>query len=120
MTDSTPAGTSTRWQQIKARRIATPEAQARYDQQRRFLAFVQRLAVAIDERRQHQQMTKAELARRAGAHPAAVRRLLTANAANPTLKTMFELLEALDLELQIQPTARPLEAKVIASIHGDE
>lgn len=54
----------------------------------------------IDRLRVENNLTKAELARRIGKNPAAVRRLFTGEA-NPTLSTVVELLGALDASLQI-------------------
>ncbi len=46
-------------------------------------------------------MSKTELARRVGVNPSAMRRLLTAETANPTLKTMLGLFDALGLEVSL-------------------
>jgi transcriptional regulator with XRE-family HTH domain len=51
-------------------------------------------------------MTKAELARQAGMAPEAVRRLFTADGANPTAATLIALADALDVEIVARPIPR--------------
>ena len=58
---------------------------------------------ALDERRRELDLTKADLARRAGVKPEAVRRLFSAESPNPTLSTLLALTGALDLELRPRP-----------------
>lgn len=57
------------------------------------------LILDLDERRDALGMTKAELARRAGIAPEAVRRLFSADSPNPTIGTLSALAESLGLEL---------------------
>ena len=49
---------------------------------------------------------KAELARRAGMPPEAVRRLFSVEGPNPTAATLVALADALDLELVARPAER--------------
>ena len=60
---------------------------------------------ALDQRRYNLKLSKAELARRANLRPEVIRRLFSAESANPTLSTVVALAGALELEL----TAEPLE-----------
>lgn len=46
-------------------------------------------------------MTKADLARRIGKDPAAVRRLLTASAPNPEITTVVAMARALGAEIRV-------------------
>lgn len=57
------------------------------------------LVRALDEAREAQGMTKAELARRAGMAPEAVRRMFSASGVNPTATTLIALACALGLEV---------------------
>ena len=61
------------------------------------------LVRALDEARQEQGLTKAELARRIGAEPAAVRRLLTTPEPNPTMATFVSAAQALGLQIKVTP-----------------
>jgi hypothetical protein len=61
------------------------------------------LALDILEReRQAQKVTKRELADRAGLDYASVRRLLTADTANPTAETMLRLFSALHIHVRAE------------------
>jgi len=61
---------------------------------------------AFDARREELDLTKAELARRAGVKPEAIRRLFSAEKPNPTLTTLVALAGALDLEIVPTPRGR--------------
>jgi DNA-binding phage protein len=54
----------------------------------------------IEKQRGERQMSKKELAERAGLEASAVRRVLTAKTANPTSENMFRLMGALDIHLE--------------------
>jgi len=60
---------------------------------------VDELVRALDDAREEQGMTKAELARRAGMAPEAVRRMFSADGVNPTVATFVALADALGLEV---------------------
>lgn len=60
---------------------------------------------ALDEKREASGLSKAELARRADLLPEAVRRLFSADNANPTLGTIMALAGALKVELVLKPLA---------------
>jgi DNA-binding phage protein len=68
---------------------------------------VDELVRALDDARERQGITKAELARRAGMAPEAVRRLFTAAGANPTIATLIALADALDVEVVARPDPKP-------------
>ena len=57
------------------------------------------LVRALDDAREEQGMTKAELARRAGMAPEAVRRMFSASGVNPAATTLVALADALGLEV---------------------
>jgi transcriptional regulator with XRE-family HTH domain len=65
---------------------------------------VDQLMRTIDQQRVALDLTKAELARRTGMRPEAVRRLFSAKHANPTLSTVVALAHELGLDLQAVPT----------------
>lgn len=63
---------------------------------------------ALDEARRLAGVSKAELARQIDIRPEAVRRIFTANDANPTLATILKLVDALGFHLELAPN-RPAE-----------
>ena len=91
-----------RYEQIRARRMQSPEFRDRYARTRRSIDTMQEVIRLIDEQRQQAGLSKAELARRVGANPAAMRRLLTSGSGNPTLKTLLDVLDVLGIELRFQ------------------
>lgn len=62
-----------------------------------------RLIDQLDDIRRRKGMSKTELARRAGANPASVRRMLTSDERSPTLTSLTAVAEALDVVIQIVP-----------------
>jgi DNA-binding phage protein len=86
-----------------ARRLEDPEYRDAYEQARERIDQIDAVIRALDERRAELRLTKAELARRAGVKPEAIRRLFSAEKPNPTLATLAALAGALDLELRPQP-----------------
>ena len=91
-----------RFGQIRERRMESPAFRERYDRAHRVIALTQELLETIDRQRQAAGLSKAELARRAGIEPAAVRRLLGSGSSNPTLRTVLELLDALGIDIQLR------------------
>lgn len=72
------------------------------------IAFVDELMQSLDDERRARDLTKAELARRAGLKPEAVRRLFSQSPVNPTISTLCALADALDVEVRV---VRPDEAR---------
>jgi len=81
-----------------------------YEKIRNEIDAVDALVRALDDARVEVGVSKAELARQASAEPAAVRRLLTAKRANPTLATFAKLAEALGYEVLLTPKASTARA----------
>jgi ribosome-binding protein aMBF1 (putative translation factor) len=104
--DSRPTG---RWAQIRKRSLVTEADRQQYEQTKRTVIFVRQLLQRIDAERERAGLTKADLAERIGASPASVRRLFTSPSANPTLRTVVELFDALGLEVQVQRRAHESE-----------
>lgn len=86
-----------------ARRLEDPEYRTAYEQARERIDQIDTVIRALDDRRTELNFTKADLARRAGVKPEAIRRLFSAEKPNPTLATLVALAGALDLELRPQP-----------------
>lgn len=78
-----------------------PEAHRAYEVSRARIDMVDGLVRGLDDAREAQGLTKSELARRLGAEPAAVRRLLTSPQPNPTMTTFVAAADALGLEVRL-------------------
>jgi DNA-binding phage protein len=98
------AKTRTGAERYLARRLEDPEYRQAYEEARERIDQIDSVIRALDARREALDLTKAELARRAGVKPEAIRRLFSAEKPNPTLTTLVALAGALDLE--ILPTPR--------------
>lgn len=86
-----------------ARRLEDPEYRMAYEQARERIGEIDMIIRALDDRRTELKLTKAELARRAGVKPEAIRRLFSAEHPNPTLSTLVALSGALDLQFRPEP-----------------
>ena len=80
-------------------RAMSAEYRDAYDRARSSIDEVDRIVGAIENRRIALGISKAELARRVGVAPESVRRLLSAEHANPTLSTVVSLATVLDLDI---------------------
>lgn len=89
-----------------AARLSDPEYRAAYDAARSRVDQIDALLRVLDERRTALHLSKAELGRRAGIKPAAIRRLFSAQRPNPTLDTVVALAGVLDLEISPAPRRR--------------
>ena len=82
--------------------LTDPDFKAEYVLQSLRINAVDRIVNALEDQREALGVTKAAVARAIGAHPAAVRRLLSARG-NPTLGTVSDVAAALGLELALVP-----------------
>jgi DNA-binding Xre family transcriptional regulator len=85
-----------------AERAESSEFRVAYDDGRRRIGQIDRLVLTLDERRVELALSKAELARRAGIAPEAIRRLFSTAAPNPTISTLTAIADSLDLELVLR------------------
>jgi DNA-binding phage protein len=76
------------------------EERAEFERGIHVLVARNHLLELIETQRQAEDVTKQELAELAGLDPASVRRLLTAETANPTTETALRLLSALKIKLE--------------------
>jgi len=88
-----------------SQRMKDPAFADEFKTERDAIAVIDALVQAIDDAREAQGITKAELARRAAMKPDAVRRLLTRQHVNPTLDTFVRLASVLDLRLSLDRRA---------------
>jgi DNA-binding phage protein len=86
-----------------AEQLKDPEFGEAYERARDEIDLVDRFIRALDDRRVQLNLSKAEVARRAGMKPEAIRRLFSSEGANPTLRSLVVLAEALDVEIQAMP-----------------
>jgi ribosome-binding protein aMBF1 (putative translation factor) len=77
-------------------------SEERADYERRVKALVARnkLLSTLESVREAEKLSKKDLAKRAGLDASSVRRMLTAETANPTTENAFLLLSAMDIKLQ--------------------
>jgi DNA-binding phage protein len=88
-----------------ARKLEDPEFRAEFEREKRELESIDAIVNELDALRAKHDLSKAQLARAIGKHPAAIRRLLTASG-NPELRTVVALADALDAEVRIVPRKR--------------
>jgi DNA-binding phage protein len=86
---------------------ADPEYERAYQEAAATVRAIDDLVRSIDARREALALSKAELARRAGLPPEAVRRLFTMRSPNPTASTLVALARALGLDLVAEPRVMP-------------
>lgn len=82
--------------------LSDPEFRAEYERVRAQIAQVDAVVEDLDRLRVEAGCSKAELARRIGKNPAAIRRLFSAEV-NPELRTVAALAAALGAEIRIVP-----------------
>ncbi len=90
-----------------AGRLEDSEYRRTYEQARQRIDQIDTVIRVLDDRRTELKFSKAELARRAGVKPEAIRRLFSSEKPNPTLRTLVALAGALDLELRPEPRRTP-------------
>jgi DNA-binding phage protein len=101
-----------------ARRLEDAEYRQAYTEARERIDQIDSVIRALDARREELELTKAELARRAGVKPEAIRRLFSAEKPNPTLTTLVALAGALDLEILPTPRRSGLATRARSSASG--
>ena len=104
------AGTRTAFDRYVTRRRRDATFNRAFQQASAEILAVDEFVRALEAARVNLGMTKAELARRIGSNPAAVRRLLSARRANPTLNTMIALASALGLSLRLSSSSKSRQA----------
>ncbi len=91
-----------RWAALRAPALADPVRRARYERKKAAVIATRRWLRFIDEARRDLGLSKAELGRRIGMEPSAIRRLFTSAQSNPTLETVVTLMAALDIQWDLQ------------------
>jgi DNA-binding XRE family transcriptional regulator len=88
-----------------AGRLEDPEFRTEFEKASREIKAIDAIVNELDGLREAHGMTKAELAREIDKNPASVRRLFTAPA-NPELRTIVAMADALDADVVIVPRSR--------------
>lgn len=91
--------------QLLADRMKDPEFRAEFERASREIKAIDAIVNELDSLRTTHGITKAELAREIGKNPASVRRLFTAPA-NPELRTVVAMADALDADVVVVPRSR--------------
>lgn len=87
------------------KRLEDPEFKAEYERARQEIDAIDSVIRQLDERREENRLTKADLARAIGKNPASIRRLFTAKG-NPQLSLVAAVAQAVDAEIQVVPRKR--------------
>ncbi len=95
-----------------------PEFAESYALHRARIDAIDTLMRAIDEERERRKMTKADLARRIDAEPAAIRRLFTESRPNPQIGRLVDMAHELGLEITVQRRRRKAAAALDAFIRA--
>lgn len=90
--------------------IQTEDERLAFDRKVALLMAQSDLLDALEEIRAEEGVSKAEVARRVGTPASVVSRLLSGRASNPTLRTLLEVAEALDVYLDIKIKPQPKRA----------
>jgi len=88
-------------------RLKDDEFAREYADARAEINAIDQIMRLLDKARKELNLSKADLARRIGAKPEIVRRLLTTEGPNPTIATVVKLAAALNLRLEIVPRIEP-------------
>lgn len=102
---STPAPPAAFHRYVAKRRATSAEFDGEYLAAKMEIAAIDAIMNTLDDARKDSSLSKAELARRAGLGPEAVRRLFTAEHINPTLRTVVALATAMELDIHLVPRA---------------
>lgn len=87
------------------RGLKDPKFRAEYERVREEIRQIDEVMRQLDDLREASGLSKADLAREVGKHPAAIRRLFTAEA-NPELKTVAAIANALGAEIRVIPQVK--------------
>ena len=84
-------------------RLKDKEFAHEYSEAQTEINSIDQIIRLLDNARKELNLTKADLARKIGAKPEIVRRLLTAEDPNPTISTVVKMATALNLRLDLVP-----------------
>ncbi|MFI4971087.1 MAG: DNA-binding protein [Hyphomicrobiales bacterium] len=99
------------WEDL-AEDLKDPEFLREYVVESVRIATIDRIINALDDAREAQGLTKADVARAICVEPATIRRFLAGSHMNPTLSTVSEVAAALGFRISLEPL-RAAEKKVV-------
>jgi DNA-binding phage protein len=94
-----------------ARELADPNARAFFERELSKANAIATLMRTLDEARKRNDISKAEVARRVGSERSSISRLLSGREANPTLNTLADVADALDVEIEVRLKPRPAKSR---------
>ncbi|MEN3122415.1 helix-turn-helix transcriptional regulator [Janibacter terrae] len=95
-----------------SRDLEDPEFRQAYIAESVRIATIDSVVNALDEAREAESLSKAELARALHTEPATMRRLFTSGGANPTLGTLAEVAAAVGMRITVEPMSEEERAVV--------
>jgi ribosome-binding protein aMBF1 (putative translation factor) len=96
--------------------MADPEYRRHFILESRRIAVIDAVVNELDELREREGLSKADLARAIERQPAAVRRLLTAQQVNPSLGMITDMAAALGYEVVLRPMSKTDREAVTAPL----
>lgn len=106
-----PTTSPQEWDEFYEQLFENPEERTEAERDFHEMVTMRKILQQVEAERERAGLTKAALAQRVGMNPASIRRLLTAEGSNPTLKTMLGIFDALEIELVLRPARRRQQAK---------
>jgi transcriptional regulator with XRE-family HTH domain len=101
--------------------LKDPTFRREYVRESARIATIDQVVNTLDEQRRAAGLSKAELARRVGQNPAAMRRLFSAaSQSNPTLGTLAEVATALGLRITVEPLPAEERPEILAAMAGGD
>ena len=99
------------FERILDREFGGPEGRADLEARVRTIRAAAELTAALAALREAQALPKTRLAELLGRHPSAISRLLRSRTANPSVRSLLEIVEALGVYLKVEVIPQPKEQK---------
>lgn len=109
--------TSAFWDDL-ARDLEDSEFRREYVAESIRIATIDSVINAIDDAREAEGLSKADLARALHAEPATIRRLFSSGSANPTLGTLAEVAAVMGLRITVEPLSKAELSHVTDPLRG--
>jgi transcriptional regulator with XRE-family HTH domain len=109
---------ATAFNALLADRLRDPEFARHHAVETARIAAIDAVINQLDELREASGLTKAGLARAIGSEPSVVRRLLSAQAVNPTLATVAEVAAALGMKVTLEPMSKEERKRIPHNLPG--
>lgn len=100
------------------RDLEDPEFRTQYVSESIRIATIDSVINALDEAREVEGLSKADVARALHTEPATIRRLLSSGSGNPTLGTLAEVAAVVGLRVTVEPLPQTERSYVTAPLRG--